>query len=400
MPFVAFQQYDPVEHPAPEGCIWCGKRNPTNRSHIVSRKLAPGANRTPTLHVSVCTSCNSACGKLEEWVLRYTPLSWLRFMLYLGSSGTSDRIPSYFFSESMQDWVVFHFDGSSRSYVIVTQLLNPFESTPTLLTPLPREQHNSLLREIASSVASTSYLVDVRPSLPEGFSPRFLLDKNQVILVARTEVEASRAASSLTDLDWRTGTAEYARLGNSGRERHHFRWSKENWARFCAKAALEALCLFEGGTKCLSPAFRTVRRFVIDGSLAHGREIRFDQNGPVDGANVPVISSLDLTNGQNAPQPITAVVPHCDAGVHAILVYEAQGWVLASVVFAGFPAAVLVLGGPDEHLADFYQLIYDDQEGSFDFVRLAYDQERPFIPLRMSGDMVDKIAETYGLKPT
>ena len=96
---------------------------------------------------------------------------------------------------------------------------------------------------------------------------------------------------------------------------------------------------------------------------------------------------------------MTAVVPSCELGMHMIAIYEIRGWVLASVVMAGFPAAILVLGGPDEHLEDFYELIYDEHEQSFDFVRLAYDPNVPVIPLTISGKSFKDSAATYRLKP-
>ena len=66
-------------------------------------------------------------------------------------------------------------------------------------------------------------------------------------------------------------------------------------------------------------------------------------------------------------------------------------------MFGGFPPSVLILGGPDEHLVDLYQLIYDDEEAIFDFICLAYDQTKPVIPMPVPGDSFSDLAETYGL---
>jgi len=194
MDFVAFQQFYPVERPVIDGCIWCGEKRSTNRAHTISRKLTPGANNAPTLRFSVCESCNSTCGKLEEWVLRFTPLSWLRLMLYVGTrgEGTSRHVPSYFFSELLREWVVFHLDKKTQSYVVATQLIAPFEDRPTLLTRAPQDQHEVILSAITTAVCNRTLLSDIRISLPEDFAPRFLLKKNKVILIARTEPEGSR----------------------------------------------------------------------------------------------------------------------------------------------------------------------------------------------------------------
>ncbi len=83
--------------------------------------------------------------------------------------------------------------------------------------------------------------------------------------------------------------------------------------------------------------------------------------------------------------------------MHIVTLYEIRGWVIASVVFAGFPPSVLILGGPDEHLHDLYELIYNDQEAVFDFVCLAYDQAKPVIPMPVPGDRFSDLAETYRL---
>jgi hypothetical protein len=401
MDFVAFQQFSPVERPVSGHCIWCGQKGRKNRAHIISRKLTTNARNAPTLRLSVCESCNTACGRLEEWVLRFTPLSWLRLMLYVGAQGkgTSRHVPSYLFSDSLQEWVVFHLDARTRSHVVATQLIRPFDEHPTLLTQVPPEEHEALLGDITTSILNHAYLTDIRSSLPQTFAMRFLLSGDKTLLIARTKAEASRAAIRPLALDHSRSKIQRTQLDNSGRERVHFRWSKGNWTRFCAKAAMEALCLFEGGDRCLAPAFQMVREFVIRGGLETGKEILFDRHGPVGDGDVPIVPVVDLTMGQNVPESIAAVVPSSEAGMHMIAIYEIHGWVLASVVFAGFPPAILVLGGPGEHLPDFYQLIYDEQEESFDFVRLAYDRTKPIIPLPIPGSRFRDLADTYGLMP-
>jgi len=399
MNFVAFQQFLPVEQDASNGCIWCGKRGPTNRAHVISRKLTAGSRNAAILRLSVCKSCNSKCSELEEWALRFTPLSWARLLLYgsAGGKGTSRHVPSYFFSQLLQEWVVFHLDAKTRSYVIPSQLVRPFGAEPTLLTQAPQDEHKSLVRRMLAAIRDGTLSTDVRDNLPDDFSPRVLLDEGKVILIARTAAQAALPAEGTVQSEDIASTSRHMQLDNTGLERHHFRWSKANWTRFCAKTAYEALCLFEGGDKCLSPTFRTVREFVLCGTVQAGREIVFDSDGPVGPEDVPMPPIVDLTTGQNAPETIAALIPKCEAGMHMIDLYEIRGWILASVVFAGFPPAVLVLGGPNEHIMDFYQLIYDDRDASFDFVRLAYDHSKPIIPLPISGDCFGDLAETYHL---
>jgi hypothetical protein len=402
MNLLAFQQFLPVEHPSSKGCIWCGKKERTNRAHIISRKLTMRSHNSPTLSFNVFELCNSKCGQLEEWVLRFTPLSWLRLMLYVGAGekGTSHHVPSCFFSELLQEWVVFYLDTKIGSYIVGTQFINAFSDHPILLTQLPQDQHEELFKIITTAIFTNSYHIDIRLSLPETFTPRFLIEGNKVILIARTKDEVNVVSSKPKQLNMKAISSKYTQLDNKGQVRHVFYWSKENWTRFCAKSALETLCLFEGGDRCLSPAFNTVREFVLNRNLQKGKEILFDEHGPIKYKDFPNFPAVDLTNGQNAPRSILGIVPRCEPGMHLIAIYEIKGWILASIVFAGFPATILVLGGPDEHLSDFYQLIYDEQEAAFDFIRLAYDCSLPVIPLPIPGNHFKDIVETYKLIQT
>lgn len=319
-------------------------------------------------------------------------------MLYLpiGSEGTTCYVPSYFYSGKLNDWIVFHLDGKTHSYAISPQLiLSPKFGAKLLIRP-PQEFHEQIINCMMVALKDKTYNIDICYSLPEGFSPRLVLDKEQVLLIARTDIELKRFIENAAHLDKQAKKEPLFSLENTGREQHHFRWSRVNWVRFCAKTALETLCLFEGGEKCLCPAFRRVREFVLGETQKEGREIVFTEKGPRLGQDVPMPEFIDLTPGQAAP-PIASLEPHGEPGMHIVILYEIHGWVMASIVFGGFPASILILGGPDEHLDDFYELIYDDQEQSFDFVRLAYDQTKPVIPMPVPGERFSDLAETYRL---
>ena len=400
MTFVAFQQFEPQERKTHGNCIWCGEVAPTNRAHIISRKLATGARNAPTLRFSVCTRCNSICGKLERWILQFTPLAWVRMMLYLspGSKTTSRRVPSYFFSAVVDDWVVFHLDAKTRSYVVPTQLLLMPNSNATLLTQAPLELHEQLLHCMMVALQDNTYTTDIRNSLPAEFSPRLLLENEKTLLIAHPETDLERFIDGIQRVEEKAFSARKLQLTPTGRERHHYQWSKSNWARFCAKAAFEALCLFEGGEKCLRPTFRLVREFVLGGVAHAGREVVFDERGPREARDVPLPVMVDLSAEQAAPQPITAILAGSAPGMHIIVLYEIRGWVIASVEFAGFPPSVLVLGGPNEHLDDLYMMVFDDEEATYRFLRLAYDQTETVIPIPIPGERFLDLAETYRLR--
>jgi len=320
-------------------------------------------------------------------------------MLYLrsNSESTSQHTPSYFFSGTLNDWVVFYLDAKKRAYVVSTQLIAFPDSSVQLLTQAPAEHHEKLVSLVMTAFRDKSYKSDIRLSLPEDFSPRLLLEGKKCVLVARSQADIERLTVHVQQLQTTGLSTQRLQLMNTGRERYHFRWSKLNWAQFCAKTALESLCLFEGGEKCLSHAFRYAREFVLQEISCTEREVVFTETGPRGEADTPHPVFMDLTVEQNASVSIAALMTQAQPGMHVVTLYEMSGWVLASVVFAGFPPSVLVLGGPGEHLADIYQLIYDDKEATFDFVRLAHDQSKPLIPIPISGDCLSELTKTYRL---
>ncbi len=228
MEFLALQQFVPQEQKPCDRCIWCGQVSPANRAHIISRKLTTAARNAPTLRFNVCKTCNSTCGRLEEWILRFTPLSFLRVMLYLppGSEGTTRYVPSYFFSAVLNDWIVFHLDGKTRSYVVSPQLiLSPKFGAKLFIEP-PQELHEQMIKRMMAALQDKTYSIDVRVSLPADFSPRLVLDKERVLLIARTDIDSQRFIEDTAYLDKHVQKEPPLRLENTGREQHHFRWSK------------------------------------------------------------------------------------------------------------------------------------------------------------------------------
>ncbi len=400
MQYIAVQEFIPEEHEAADRCIWCGRRASKNRAHIISRKLSVRAQRCPVLRFSVCQDCNSACGRVEEWVLRYTPLSWIRFMRYLDSNRASNTrtVPSCFFDSSLNQWIIFHLDPVREEYAIPPQLFVSDRDEIFMLTQSDQRMHENELCRVLTAVRQGTFAVDERPTLPEGFAPRLMLQQEHVVLVCRRRETMKVVVRALASRGPDKTLAHRIRLKNSGQRRHHFKWSPVNWARFCAKTAYETLCLFEGSSTCLLPPYRRVRDFVRSGECSEGRELVFDEKGPMRDVDVPLPVCLDLTIGQNAPRPLVVMTGCCDAAMHSVLLQETSGWVVSSVSFAGFPPSVIVLAGPNAHLNDLYELIYDDEEEAYHFVRLAYDQTKPIIPLPLSGELVENMRATYRLR--
>jgi hypothetical protein len=396
--YLALQQCTPKEHQGENKCIWCKRKVLPNKAHIISKKLTLTSHQSAILKYSICSTCNSKCGQIERWVLRNSPLGWIRFFYYLGSNKTSDSgaIPSYFYAEDQNEWLIYRLEGKKPNRTIDNQLILTKEKQFTMIAQHTPDEHLDFIR---SSIKSGQYKIDVRPTLPEDFSPRALMDSGQIIVIARTQMEINFFIKAFLNTRTKEQSRYRVRPRGSGANRQHFKWSKENWIKFCAKIAYETICLFEGSERCLQPEFERVRSFILAGISEYDRELLFDERGPLEQQDVPnTLVGVDLTCGQECPRDLLSLSPQVDLGMHSVVLYEIAGWVCSSVSISGLPATLLVLGGPNAHLKDLYMLIYDDQTDKFDTICLAYDLSQPVIPLNLQGHMFEALARTYNLK--
>ncbi|MCJ7655412.1 MAG: hypothetical protein MUO97_08985 [Dehalococcoidia bacterium] len=330
--------------------------------------------------------------------MRKSPLGWIRFFYYLGSNKTSDSsaIPSYFYAEDQHEWLIYRLEGKKSNRTIDSQLILTKDKQLKLIAEHTPDEQFDIIR---SRIKRGEYKTDIRPTLPEDFSPRALLDRDQTIVIARTQSEIDSFIDALCDTRLQEEKRHRVQPISSGPDRQHFEWSKENWIKFCAKIAYETICLFEGSERCLQPEFERVRSFVLAGTSEHDRELLFDEQGPLGQQDVPnTLVGVDLTCGQECPRDFLSLSPRVDPGMHSVVLYEIDGWVCSSVSISGLPATLLVLGGPDVHLSDLYMLVYDDQTDEFDTVCLAYDLAQPVIPLPLQGHMLEALTRTYKLK--
>ena len=396
--FLALQQFTPKEHRGERRCIWCNQKVLRNKAHIISKKLTLTSHQSAILRYSICTSCNSKCGQIENWVLRNSPLGWIRLFYYLGSNKASDSsaIPSYFYDEDQHEWLIYRLEGKKSSKTIDSQLILTKENQLTLIAEHTPDKQMEIIR---SSIRRATYKTEIRPTLPEDFSPRAVVNREQTMMIARNQREIDFFVDMVRNTRQQEQFRRRVQTRGLGRDRQHFKWSKENWIKLCAKIAYEILCLFEGPGRCLQTEFERVRSFVLAGVSEHYREIVFDEHGPLGQKDVPnTLVCVDLTCDQECPRDFLAISPRVDPGMHSVVLYEIDGWVCSSVSISGFPTTSLVLGGPNAHLSDLYMLVYDDQIDEFDTVRLAYDLSQPFIPLPMQGHMPEALARTYKLK--
>lgn len=364
----------PKEYKLNTECIWCTQNAKKNRAHIISKKLTRDVSNAPILKFSVCAKCNTKCGKLEEWVLARTPLQWIKLMLYVGqnSKATSEHIPSYYFSSLLNEWIVFNIfaDKDTRNYHHVkTQLIITQEEKPIFISMDLNPSQETVFQMFKNSLEKNSYILDTNQYLPKTFSPRLLLHKGKVILIVHDKNQIIKVKNFM-NANFVVKNVKRLKLNPTNEEEIHFKWSRANWARFCAKSAFEALCLFEGGKKCLKSSFNQLRKFVLEPLDKNARDIIFDKKGPKDNSFFYPIH-LDLTNKQNAPTTIKAILPESIPGTHDIILYEVDGWIVTSVIFAGFPPVVLILGGPNESLNDMHIMSYNYQSSKYQFYKTS-----------------------------
>jgi len=394
--YIAFQQFTPKEHQGEKRCIWCGKEKPRNRAHIISKRLTLASHNNIILKYSVCQSCNSKCGQIENWILRNSPLGWTRFFHYWSSNKESDSgsIPSYFYAEDEHEWLIYRLEGEKEVKTIESQLIFKQDGRLLFITEKPE----SLVDMIREKIRNGNFIPDPKLSLPEDFSPRALINRGQVIVTARTQEEIDLVIESICNNAYDEISKSRVQHKSSGSHRQHFKWSRENWIRLCAKISFETLCLFEGAEYCLQSDFSKVRSFVLAGASSDYREIVFSEHGPHSSKDIPNTQGcIDMTQGQNCPLDFLALLPHISPGMHSVILYEVEGWMCSSISISGFPACSIVLGGPNMHLKDLYIFVYDDQADEFDTVRLAYDRNKPVIPLPIQGKMREALLRTYKL---
>lgn len=396
--YLAIQEFFPSEE-KPQICIWCRQANDFNKAHVISRKL--GANITLTK--SVCQKCNSALGKLEEWILRNTPLGWARFFLHSQSNFNSKAtsVPAYFWSTNILQWLVYSIGGPRDSRTIPPQLLLKQQGCQVIAENKPDEIVEVFMRAIREK----NYIKRIDQVLPEDFAPRFLLDGERVLLIAHSSDEINGLQSIFDCMSqglYSQASMQQIKPEDDGRVMQHFKFSRENWIRFCGKIAFEMLCLVEGAEFCRLDTFNMVRNYILKRPVvSSGKEIFFDRHGPLPQSSWFLRpNNIDMTVSQNAPMRGNALIGHADPGCHSILIFELSGWICASVSVSGFPPVFLFLGGPDVHLNSLYKIFYDAVDDKFSFFKLAHDPALPMFSLPIYGEEdFREIAETYRLKP-
>jgi len=251
---------------------------------------------------------------------------------------------------------------------------------------------------IFDSIRTNDFVEYVERSLPPDFSPRAIINDDKVIVIAKDAKGLFEVKKCIEGAKSEPSTASHIRFTDDGRNFQHFRWSKSNWIRFCAKIAFESLCLFKGAEFCLRSEFDQARSYAMSSISKQGRSIIFDEHGPVTENDTPMPVFVDLSKGQDCPTNLNAPLSHSEPAMHTVDIYEINGWICASISISGFPPSFLILGGPELHLRDFYTVLYDDEEDEFHYLKLAYDETLPVIPIQIKGGQMDELAKTYNLR--
>ena len=115
-------------------CLFCLADGPFTVEHIIPESLG---NDDMVLHDDVCRSCNNHFSKIEEFVLKKTPLAFWR--CYLGIKAKSGRLPSINLSQPNRERGIFaaihpdhdnhigftaHEDGSTSIDIDNSEIIN------------------------------------------------------------------------------------------------------------------------------------------------------------------------------------------------------------------------------------------------------------------------------------
>ena len=397
--FLAFQEFKPLETDHENRCIWCRTDYPKNRAHIVSKKLTVRDHTANLLRDSVCEKCNREFGRLECWILRNTPLVWIRLYFYHTSNRLSNTnsILSYFYANEFKDWIVFTIEGTKETRHVVCQLILK-KNKLTFISEYDPDTASLHYNRIFNNIQNNDFVEDIERDLPGDFSPRAIIDDDRIIVIAKDASGLLEFKKHVQDAKSGVPAAAHVKPTDDGGNYQHFKWSKSNWVRFCAKIAFESLCLFEGAELCLRSEFDQVRSYAMSSVSKHSRNLIFNEHGPIRESDTPMPIFVDLSKGQNCPENLSAPLIQSGLGMHTIAVYEINGWICASISISGFPPSFLVLGGPEVHLNDFYIAQYDYEEDEFHYLELAHDETTAVIPIQINGDKFDEIAKTYKLK--
>lgn len=345
--FIAFQEFIPHEQINDERCIWCKLCTPRNKAHIISKKLTNSSHAVAVLKFTVCQKCNSKCGDIEQWILRHSPLTWVRFLCYLGSNKNVEcmTVPSYFYAKNFGEWLVYNIEAGRRK-VIPSQALMLRDGNIKMFSQKLQNTHESEIEAIATALRNTRFRTDINSKLPTDFRPRALFEKGTVVVISRTEKDCKLFLEEMLIQKFEVTSGDLLHCGGSAQDRQHFKWSRANWLKFCAKISYETLCLFEGPRRCLEPEFEMIRNYVLQG-LSKGHELIFTDHGPLSDSDIPTFVNADLTVGQKCPSEMSAMLGHAEAGMHCVIIYEIDGWICSSVAIAGFPPCFLVMGGAE-----------------------------------------------------
>src|SRR5665647_2793435 len=93
-------------------CVWCGKNNPKNIAHIISKSLLISEKPENKLKLSVCEKCNTFWGyTIEDWFLKYTPIGhWKENIQSIKTKNTLAKnfkfVPNFVYLKYFQEWIV------------------------------------------------------------------------------------------------------------------------------------------------------------------------------------------------------------------------------------------------------------------------------------------------------
>jgi len=250
-------------------CIWCEAPGPYNKAHIIPHSLIAENNANNYLKKSVCKKCNSFFGDFEQWLIKYSVLNVYKFDKWrkVQKQTTIETLPTLIYNVELHEWLIIH---SKSSAFPICQLILTSRGTLALFN----EFHSKDLAAINQAIKTNVFVTDIKRELPDNFSPRAIVSKNRVIVIARNENDIKKF---ITEVDTNSSYNEEEPVGNGYSKsvfdkdalksvdqlQLFFKWSKTIWSIYATKIGYEFLALLYGSDFVLGDQFVDLRRWIL-----------------------------------------------------------------------------------------------------------------------------------------
>lgn len=373
---IGFEEITAKEDPGNGRCIWCNQTRKFNIAHILSKKIIRINNPQNVLKRSVCVSCNSYFGnKIEDWFYKYSPLGTWANQLNWPKDGFLTNlkyVPNFLWNDKLKEWIVIHHD-KIRDILATQIILNSEDRLLTFHYDHSGKKKIEDIVEIKSSiknrVISGNFSDYLDHKLPIDFSPRVLIFKDKLILMARSLEEKAQFINQLNDDDANASDYQLSYENPDIMEKMviHYSWSLQRYFILSAKIGFEFLSLIKGQAFCQHPRFDALKKGINDAKFDKIVVPYIEGKGyQVNRLTPPGWVGYVKTAKNISGFPImTSQKKDC----HSVFIYSVKGYLLFDVrLFALEPCQLLI--AKDCDLDEVYHIEYDLAEQTLRFFHM------------------------------